>query len=120
MGAMYITRDGVTVTRNVRIIYVYYANSSVTAYRISDKDPAHFFMLVYMKYIYEIPFSKFRKRRSLSSKRETAPVNRKIHRKFAVGKRKKAAANQIGIYRESTTSGRIKSARGGEDESSGS
>lgn len=55
---MYITRDGVTVTRNARIIYIY-ANSSVTAYRISDKDFTHFFMLVYIKYIYEIPFSKF-------------------------------------------------------------
>lgn len=43
-------------------------------------------------------------------------VNRKVHRKFAVGKKKKEVANQIGIYRENVTSG-LQNRFAGKDES---
>lgn len=97
------SRDGVTVTRNARIIYVYYANNGVMAYRISDKDLSLFFMLVYIKYIYEISFLKFRKRCSLSllcAKRRLIgnvfPKN-----SLSQGKRKKKWQIRSSIYRES-------------------
>lgn len=113
MAAMYITRDGVTVTRNARIIYIYYANSGVTTYRISDKDLTHFLMLVYIKCIYEIPFSKFRKCRSLSPLRGTvAPPLIATSTEKSPPRRKKENMQSVGIYRGSATFGRVKSPRG--------
>lgn len=94
--------DGVTVTRNARIIQVYYANIGVMAYHISDKDVFHFFYASYYKCIYNIFMRfRFRKRRSFSPLHGTTPllIAAKFHRKFVIGKRKKEIIKLIFIER---------------------